>query len=493
MVNVRFAVMNAIALTLLVVLSSSPLHAAQGDCGQPVSSGAQPTASDCLRILRVSVGSDTCARACICDTNGIGGTTASDALVCLKKAVGQDVDLGCRCPASPVGDEIQVNSYPVGDQGRPAVAADAAGKIVVAWDSAADSDGASVQAQRFSSDGAAAGTEFQVNTFTTGDQLLVTVAADPDGGFIAAWDNAGASPGDGEGSVRARRFDSSGTPIGTEFQANTYTAGAQGSAAVAIEAATGDFVVVWQSYGSSGTDTSNFSIQGQRYDSGGNPAGTEFQVNTLTPDSQTAPAVTFRDGGGFVVLWSTAAGSGTDPDANVRGQLFGADGARESTEFRINSYTTGTQASPAVTSDGANGFVVVWHSAGSTIDADYAIVARHFGPTGTSGGEFPINTFTTGAQTDARVTLLDQSRYVVVWNSEGSSAGDADNSIQGQVFGTDDVAISTEFQVNAYTTGDQLLADVAAVSSRNFTVVWQSDGSPAADSDGTSIQAQRFQ
>jgi hypothetical protein len=31
------------------------------------------------------------------------------------------------------------------------------------------------------------------------------------------------------------------------------------------QAADGDFVVVWASYGSSGTDTSNYSIQGQRY------------------------------------------------------------------------------------------------------------------------------------------------------------------------------------------------------------------------------------
>src|SRR6185503_5248473 len=71
--------------------------AAQGDCSQPVSAGAAPSASDCLFILKVAVGAQTCAPACICDPSGGGGTSASDALLCLKKAVGQGVTLNCPC------------------------------------------------------------------------------------------------------------------------------------------------------------------------------------------------------------------------------------------------------------------------------------------------------------------------------------------------------------------------------------------------------------
>jgi hypothetical protein len=78
----------------------APALAAQGDCGQPVTTGANPAASDCLFILRVAVGSETCSPTCICDTNGSGSVTASDALVCLSKAVGQDVALECACTTS---------------------------------------------------------------------------------------------------------------------------------------------------------------------------------------------------------------------------------------------------------------------------------------------------------------------------------------------------------------------------------------------------------
>jgi hypothetical protein len=84
-------------LFFVLVSYASIAAAAQGDCGQPVSSGAAPTASDCLFILRAAVGSQTCTPECVCDTSGNSAIAASDALLCLKKAVGQDVALNCPC------------------------------------------------------------------------------------------------------------------------------------------------------------------------------------------------------------------------------------------------------------------------------------------------------------------------------------------------------------------------------------------------------------
>jgi hypothetical protein len=57
------------------------------------------------------------------------------------------------------------------------------------------------------------------------------------------------------------------TPIGAEFQVNSYTTNSQYTRSVASDA-DGDFVVVWQSYGSAGGDNDDTSIQGQRYDGG---------------------------------------------------------------------------------------------------------------------------------------------------------------------------------------------------------------------------------
>ncbi len=70
-----------------------PLHS----CSQPISTGSRPTASDCLFILKAAVGSATCTPECMCAPKGSLPIAATDALVCLKNAVGQPVALNCPC------------------------------------------------------------------------------------------------------------------------------------------------------------------------------------------------------------------------------------------------------------------------------------------------------------------------------------------------------------------------------------------------------------
>ncbi len=50
-------------------------------------------------------------------------------------------------------------------------------------------------------------------------------------------------------SIQGQRYDSDGAPVGDQFQVNTYTTGGQVGPAVAVDPH-GDFVVVWTSYGS---------------------------------------------------------------------------------------------------------------------------------------------------------------------------------------------------------------------------------------------------
>ena len=88
----------ALLCSSIAVLAPAHATAAQGDCGQPVSTGTGPTASDCLYVLMAGVGAESCD--CICDTDGSGGIVASDALRCLMIVVGQPLDLACPCAAS---------------------------------------------------------------------------------------------------------------------------------------------------------------------------------------------------------------------------------------------------------------------------------------------------------------------------------------------------------------------------------------------------------
>lgn len=98
------------------------------------------------------------------------------------------------------------------------------------------------------------GAELQVNTYTTAWQLRPAVAADALGNFVVIWQGRGASE-DGYG-IQGQRYDSGGTPQGSQFQVNVYTTGNQTSPAVAADPA-GNFVVVWDSYGSAGSDGSS--------------------------------------------------------------------------------------------------------------------------------------------------------------------------------------------------------------------------------------------
>jgi uncharacterized protein YkwD len=85
-------------LALWVVAGLSGPTAARADgCGQPVSSGAFVTATDCLFILNVAVGAASCSNPCECAPKGTLPTSATDALLCLNAATGQPAVLQCPC------------------------------------------------------------------------------------------------------------------------------------------------------------------------------------------------------------------------------------------------------------------------------------------------------------------------------------------------------------------------------------------------------------
>jgi hypothetical protein len=94
--------LGVVAVAFSVVMFSAPLPASAvlGDCSQPVTGGATPTATDCLYILRTAVALDVCSPTCICAPKGSLPVSATDALVCLTAVVGQPTPLDCPCGSS---------------------------------------------------------------------------------------------------------------------------------------------------------------------------------------------------------------------------------------------------------------------------------------------------------------------------------------------------------------------------------------------------------
>ena len=407
---------------------------------------------------------------------------------------------GAQAPV-PQGGEFQVNSYTTSFQQFPSVAVDANGDFVVVWysngSSGTDISNYSIQGQRYASNGSTQGAQFQINSYTTDSQSMPAAAADADGDFVVVWHSSGSLETDTSFlSIQGQRYASDGSTQGTQFQVNSFTTSFQQAPSVAADA-DGDFVVIWESFASSGTDTSTWSIQGQRYASDGSTQGAQFQVNTYTTGSQYFPAVAADADGDFVVVWDSNGSSETDTSSwSVQGQRYASDGSAQGAQFQVNSYTTGVQYFPAVAAGSAGDFVVVWRSSGSpgTDTTDFSIQGQRYASDGTAQGEqFQVNSYTTGSQYFPAVAVAPDGRFTVVWESFGSSGTDTSGySIQGQHYASGGSPQGAQFQVNTHTDSFQRYPSVAADAGGDFVVVWHSFGSSGTDTGSYSIQGQRF-
>ncbi|MDZ4689341.1 MAG: cadherin domain-containing protein, partial [Planctomycetaceae bacterium] len=388
--------------------------------------------------------------------------------------------------ASPVGGEFQVNTFTTGIQrtfpeSPQSVSRDADGDFVIAWSSSGqDGSGYGVHAQRYNAAGMAQGGAFQVNTYTTGNQQGAAVAMDADGDFVITWSSVG-QDGSNEG-VYAQRYNAAGATQGGEFQVNSLTNLDQRFSTVAMDA-DGDFVITWSS---NGQDGSGGGIFAQRYNAAGTAQGSEFQVNTYTTNSQKFSTVGMDADGDFVVTWTSYGQDGNDD--GVFAQRYNAAGVAQGGNFQVNTHTTNTQRYSTVSLDLSGDFVITWSSSGGQDGDGYGIFARRYNAAGTAqGGEFQINAFTTGDQRFSAVSLDADGDFVVSWTSEGQ-----DGNVSGvfaRQYNAAGAAQGGELQVNTYTTGTQWFSSVSLDADGDFAVAWTSDGQ---DGDGNGVFAQRF-
>ena len=381
---------------------------------------------------------------------------------------------------APAGGEFRVNTYTTSAQRWPSITARASGDFVIAWQSnGPDGGDYGIRAQRYDRAGVALGTEFAVNTYTTDVQLRPSASSNAKGAFVITWHSYGQ---DGSYfSSHGQRFTNGGVPVGAEFAVNTYTTGYQYLPVPAV-AANGSFVVAWSSF-APGQDGSFGGIQARRWDASGNPLGGEFQVNTYTTGYQVYSSVATAPNGNFVVVWQSDLQDG-DGYAVV-GQRFDSSGTKVGGEFIVNSTTTGDQLQPAVSVHPAGGFVVSWQSP----DGDtYGLRARVFAPSGNPlGPDFAVNTYTTDAQYGYSVSTDSQGNFVVVWASYG---GDGEGqAVFGQRFTALGARRGAEFRVNTVTTSDQSMPDVTSDEVGNFEVSWRS---LIQDGSFSGVYAQRF-
>jgi predicted Ser/Thr protein kinase len=210
--------------------------------------------------------------------------------------------------------------------------------------------------------------------------------------------------------------------------------------------------------------------------------GPEFRVNTYTTGSQGSPSIASLSDGKFVVAWMSNGQDGSD--YGVYGQMYNADGSKYSSEFRVNTYTTNDQSDPSVAGLSDGKFVVTWHSDGQD-GSDYGIYGQMYNADGSKySSEFRVNTYTTNDQSDPSVAGLSDGKFVVTWESWFQ-----DGDIYAQIFSSNGSKCNSEFQVNTYTSNNQENPSIAGLSDGKFVVTW---ASWYQDGDRDGIYAQMF-
>src|SRR5687767_15707589 len=90
------------------------------------------------------------------------------------------------------------------------------------------------------------------------------------------------------------------------------------------------------------------------------PAGGEFRINTYTTGLQSTARAGMEADGDFVIVWQ---GDFQDGSLHgVFGQRFAASGARRGGEFQLNTYTTGLQNTPHLAVGRRGNFIATWQS-----------------------------------------------------------------------------------------------------------------------------------
>jgi hypothetical protein len=312
---------------------------------------------------------------------------------------------------------------------------------------------------------------FVNDTFVAGDQTEAAATTLPNGRFFAAWtEPLGASA---TKSVQARVIKTDGTPLASQFQANSTDANDQFDPSLAT-LANGNVVVTF-------TDTSvhaNGDIRGRVFTSTGTALGADFPVATV---STSDPQVIERDsqssvaalaGGQFAVVWRDEATVHGFEFDSLGLRVFNANGSpATATSFIGFNGSPFTSEHPSIAALASGGFVVVWTQqpvGGGDSEVRFAL----FNATGQN-----VSNSSTGVLLDAagsinrdiHVTGLPDGGFAVAY-TDNAVAGGSGIDISARVFNGDGSPRSSFLAVNDVTAGSQDDATISTLANGGFVV-----------------------
>ncbi|MCJ7457959.1 MAG: dockerin type I domain-containing protein [candidate division Zixibacteria bacterium] len=375
---------------------------------------------------------------------------------------------------TPLGTNFKVNDdVGTADQRNPAIALDGAGSFVITWQDLRNG-GVDIYAQRYNSSGTPLGTNFKVNDDVgAGLHTMPAIALDGPGNFVITWTDYR----NGNGDIYARRYNSSGTPLGASFKANDDIGTTeQFTSAIALDGS-GNFVITWQDY-----RNGNWDIYAQRYNSSGTPLGTNFKANDdVGTTEQSYPAIAMNGSGNFAITW----GDRRNGNLDIYTQRYNSSGTPLGTNFKVNDDAgTAAQYYTAISMDGSGNFVITWQD---YRNGNLDIFAQRYNSSGTPlGTNFKVNDDAgTATQASSAIAMNGSGNFVITWD-DYRSVSNAD--IYAQRYNSSGTPQGSNFKVNTDTR--ITLGDVPAIAvngSGDFVITWEDYPNGNAD-----IYCQRY-
>ncbi len=358
---------------------------------------------------------------------------------------------------SPLAAETMVNASAASsndnwtDNNGSSITHLSGGGYVVTWTdlSGRDGENGGVYAQIYDSEGAKVGSEFQVNTTTSGNQWSMSVAGLNDGGFVISWQSPNSG---GSRQINGQIYDSSGNKVGSEL---TF-ANIGGNPSVS-GFSNGGFVAVWDS------GFANNGVAGTVFNSSYNSVAT-FTTSGAYPSM---PRVATLTNGNFFVIFDGAGGQ-------IKGQLFDSSANKIGGEISISSGSGGYNEYPHVTAI-ENGKFVVSFMEGQNV------FKRQYDANG-NAEENATQLYSNSSNLQGKVRLagLSDGDYIAVWDENNTSDGDS-LGLYGQRFNSDGSASGSVFKINAFDTTaisgvspNQLWPSVTKLQNGGFAVTWRS-------------------
>jgi Ca2+-binding RTX toxin-like protein len=218
------------------------------------------------------------------------------------------------------------------------------GNIVFSWKGSGTSD-FNIRAQIFTTSRDKVGTELTLNTTgrTNGDlQEASSIQALTDGGFFAAWvSNEGATA-----KVRGQFFTAAGGKNGTELLISSPAGTLDRTPSVAV-LDDGRVFVAWRSF-----SANQENIKARVYNTDGTPAGIDFVVNSTTAGNQTNPTITILPNGRVSVAWQS---EGEIRSTVINPLVYNGDGSNDNwSGGAFAEQLTGSSGSDVLKGNGGN-------------------------------------------------------------------------------------------------------------------------------------------